>query len=92
RHLLLYNHMGGGRRSEGWGKRNILHLAISEDGQRWKAAAIVEQADTGEFSYPSMIQTRDGLVHMTYTWNRKRVKHVVLNPADLVSQPIAVFD
>jgi len=92
RHLLLYNHMGGGRRSEGWGKRNILHLAISEDGQRWKAAAIVEQADTGEFSYPSMIQTRDGLVHMTYTWNRKRVKHVVVNPADLVSQPIAVFD
>ena len=52
----------------------------------------MEQADAGEFSYPAMIQTRDGLVHMTYTWNRKRVKHVVVNPADLISQPIAVFD
>ena len=92
RHLLLYNHMGGGRRSEGWGKRNILHLAISEDGQSWKAAAIVERADAGEFSYPSMIQAKDGLVHMTYTWNRKRVKHVVVNPVDLISQPITVFD
>ena len=70
RHLLLYNHMNGGRRIEGWGKRNILHLAISEDGQQWEAAAIVEQADAGEFSYPSMIQNRDGLVHMTSSWNR----------------------
>ncbi|MCP4195285.1 MAG: hypothetical protein GY768_32190, partial [Planctomycetaceae bacterium] len=83
RHLLLYNHLNGEGRKDGWGKRNMLHLAISNDGLQWKAAAIIEQEDSGEFSYPAMIQTTDGLVHLTYTWNRIRVKHVVVDPARL---------
>jgi len=44
---------------------------------------VIEKAKEGEFSYPAMIQTKDGLVHMTYTWNRKRVKHVIINPKNL---------
>ena len=91
RHLLLYNHLGG-ERQNGWGRRNVIHLAISADGKEWKAAAIVEQAPEGEFSYPFMIQTRDGLVHMTYTWNRKSVKHLVINPTELTMKPISVFN
>ncbi len=58
----------------------MLHLAISNDGLQWRAA-IIGQEESGEFSYPAMIQTTDGLVHMTYTWNRVRVKHVVVDPA-----------
>ena len=27
-----------------------------------------------------MIQTRDGRVHVTYTWKRERIKHVVIDP------------
>ncbi len=85
RHLLLYNHTGGRPdRKDGWGKRNVLNLAISEDGKNWNAVATIEQAEKGEFSYPAMIQTRDGLVHMTYTWKRERVKHVVIDPDKLV--------
>lgn len=61
----------------------MLNLAISEDGHEWKAAAIIEREERGEFSYPAMIQTADGLVHMTYTWNRRRVKHVAVDPAKL---------
>lgn len=84
RHLLLYNHLGGREgREDGWGRRNVLNLAVSDDGITWEAAAVVERAEKGEFSYPAMIQTSDGLVHMTYTWKRTKVKHVVVDPEQL---------
>ncbi|MAS95828.1 MAG: hypothetical protein CMO55_21705 [Verrucomicrobiales bacterium] len=93
RHLLLYNHMGGRKdRKDGWGKRNVIHLAISDDGKEWKAAAIVEETDKGEFSYPAMIQAEDGMIHMTYTWKRQKVKHVVVDPKGLEAKPISEFD
>lgn len=91
RHLLLYNHVDGGQKKDGWGKRNVINLAISEDGKDWNAAAIIEQAEMGEFSYPAMIQTRDGKVHMTYTWNRERIKHVVMDPKKLGVQSKVAF-
>jgi predicted neuraminidase len=38
----------------------------------------------GSFSYPSLIQTSDGLLHMTYSshtgTNQKSIKYVVLDP------------
>jgi predicted neuraminidase len=93
RHLLLYNHTAGRKdRKDGWGRRNVINLAISDDGIEWKAAAVIERADTGEFSYPAMIQTKDGLVHMTYTWNRKKIRHVVIDPGKLETQELSSFD
>jgi predicted neuraminidase len=80
-HLIVYNHIGGtpGR----WGgKRTPLNIAASNDGVHWQAALVLEDA-AGEYSYPAIIQTSDGLVHVTYTWNRKKVKHVVIDPAKL---------
>lgn len=91
RHLLLYNHTGGAKK-DGWGKRNVLNLAISDDGKTWHAAGFVENEEKGEFSYPAMIQARDGKVHMTYTWNRKKIKHVVVDPDKLEKKPISSFD
>jgi alpha-L-rhamnosidase len=36
-----------------------------------------------------VIQTSDGLVHISYTWRRERIKHVVIDPTELVSAPMA---
>ena len=39
--------------------------------------------EPGEYSYPAIIQSDDGLVHITYTWKRERIKHVVVDPTKL---------
>jgi predicted neuraminidase len=84
--VLVYNHT---KRSEGaWGgPRTPLNVAISEDGTHWFAAAILED-EPGEFSYPAVIQTRDGLVHVTYTWKRKSIRHLVIDPDRCLLRPI----
>ncbi len=74
RHLLVYNHTAKGR--------SPLNVAVSRDGKDWQAALVLE-SEPGEYSYPAVIQTADGLVHATYTWKRQRVRHVVLDPAKL---------
>ena len=61
--------------------RQKLELAISSDGKAWRSALVLEEEGSGEHSYPAMIQARDGAVHLTYTWRRDRIKHVVLDPA-----------
>ncbi len=78
RHLLIYNHLGTGK--TGWGRRGLLNLAISKDGIEWHKIGILEQEEKAEFSYPAMIQAEDGRVHLTYTWKRKRIKRVVVDP------------
>lgn len=89
RHLLVYNHSGNRTdidRPSGF--RSPLNLAISKDGKNWEAALVLETEPKKEFSYPAIIQTSDGLVHITYTWKREFIKHVVIDPAKLVTQPI----
>jgi predicted neuraminidase len=61
--------------------RARLDAAISADGKSWHSVVSLEDASTGEYSYPAVIQTRDGLLHVTYTWRRERIKHVVLDPS-----------
>ena len=46
----------------------------------------------GEFSYPAVIQGRDGLVHVTYTWKRRTIRHVVIDPAKLVLRDLVNGD
>ncbi len=74
RALLIYNHTPKGR--------SPLNLAVSRDGVTWRPAPVLE-SEPGEYSYPAIIQTADGLIHATYTWNRERIRHVVIDPAKL---------
>ncbi len=86
RQLIVYNHVG--KKPNKWGgKRSPLNVAVSDDGIHWKAALVLEDQE-GEYSYPSVIQAQDGKVHIVYTWKRERVKHVVVDPAKLVTKPI----
>lgn len=86
RHVIIYNHVKGTPGQWG-GKRTPLNLAISENGHDWLAALVLED-EPGEYSYPAIIETKDGKLHMTYTWQRKRIKHVIVDPEHLVGRPI----
>ncbi|HSK09804.1 MAG TPA: sialidase family protein [Vicinamibacterales bacterium] len=80
RHLLVYNHSEPrpGARS---GPRYPLNVAISPDGVTWTPLVTLEDQPLPDgYAYPAVIQSSDGLVHITYTWNRRRIKHVVLDP------------
>ena len=78
RQLLVYNHTTRGR--------SPLNVALSADGKDWEPVLVLEDEPGKEFSYPAVIQTRDGLVHIAYSWKRQRIKHVVLDPSKLKPQ------
>ena len=59
--------------------RTPLTVSLSADGKAWQTALTLED-QPGEYSYPAAIQSSDGLVQVTYTWNRTRIKHAVLDP------------
>ena len=79
RWVMVYNDKDSG---EG---RYSLAAALSDDeGQswKWKRHVAYDAGKTMSFSYPSVIQTRDGLIHVTYSFRdgeRKTIKHAVFN-------------
>ncbi len=80
RQLLVYNHTT--RRKQFPSSRNMLNIAISEDGINWEPVMTLER-QKGEYSYPAVIQSNDGMVHITYTYQRQTVKYVKIDPAKL---------
>jgi len=74
RFLLVYNHTVRGR--------SPINVAVSSDGKHWQAAGTLE-TERGEFSYPAVIQAADGKVQVTYTWKRRKIKHVEIDPAKM---------
>ena len=96
RHLLVYNYRGAiGARPENYPTDTMpgvtgvrarwpLVVSVSRDGAAWtRAVTLDEQPIRHGYAYPAVIQTRDGKVHVTYTFNREKIKHVVLDPAKL---------
>ena len=79
RALLVYNHTPKGG--------SPLNVAVSTDGKEWEAALVLEN-QPGEYSYPAVIQTSDGNVHITYTHNRSNIKHVLVDHSKLKPRPI----
>lgn len=84
RQLLVYNPT-----KENWGNRVPLSVAISTDGVKWKPVLDLEplrqntDKKNEEYSYPTVIQADNGNIHIVYTWNRRAIKHIVLDPKKL---------
>jgi predicted neuraminidase len=81
RQLLVYNHSVREGDRNG---RQILNVGLSNDGEKWKPVLTLEnEGNAAGYSYPAVIQDSDGQVHITYTWRRLSVKHVILDPDQL---------
>lgn len=80
-HVLVYNHVKS-KKGE-WGPRSPINLAVSDNGRDWYSSLVLYDEPGAEFSYPYILQTSDGLVHIVYTWKRKKIRHVVIDPAKL---------
>lgn len=84
RQFLIYNPTG-----KNWGDRVPLSIALSTNGKNWKRVLDIEplrentDKEGEEYSYPTVIQAEDGKIHLVYTWNRKTVKYIVLDPTKL---------
>ena len=97
RHVLVYNYRdrpGGGPdgyQPGGSGLGNApsavrarwpLVVSISRDGVAWTRAVTLDDKPIKHgYAYPAVIQGRDGKIHVTYTFNREKIKHVVIDPA-----------
>ena len=80
RHVLIYNNFAtlpGTKK----GVRTPLSIAISSDGTHWHHAQTLEDSPISQYSYPSIIQSKDGKLHAVYTWRRLRIayKEIDLN-------------
>lgn len=74
--MIVYNPTVKGK--DWWNNRGRLNVAVSVDGLKWEDVVVLENSSSEEYSYPAIIQARDGKVHITYTYNRKNIRHVVL--------------
>lgn len=85
--LLVHNHAASGR-------ENLRLSLSSDDGRTWQPRAMIESSAQKEYSYPYLVEDQQGLIHLTYTWHRERIKHLEFNlawlnaPANL-SDPLA---
>lgn len=75
--LLAFNCTTPGG-TDGKAPRTPLNIHYFFDGMEWKPFVLLETG-SGEFSYPAIIQTSDGLVHVVYTYKRQKIRHVVID-------------
>lgn len=80
RFALAYNHSTQ--------STDRINLAVSSDGKQWEAVSVLDQAPSTRLENPSMIQSRNGDLHLVYAVNQNRFKHVRLDPTFFTSKPI----
>lgn len=75
--LMVYNDTKKGRSS--------LAVSLSDDeGKTWKWTRHLEKQETGQYHYPAVIQSKDGAVHVVYSYfvaDGKSMKHARFDEA-----------
>jgi predicted neuraminidase len=74
--LIVYNPLIPGK--EWFNGRFKLNIAESLDGRKWKDIMFLEEGKNEEYSYPAIIQTKDGRIHISYTFDRKNIKYIII--------------
>lgn len=84
RQLIVYNPTAHNPETPGKGFRYPISIAVSDDGLNWRNVLTLdtEPLKSG-YAYPAVIQASDGKVHVTYTHDRKRITHLVIDPDHL---------
>ena len=72
RHALIYNNFKTLLMAPK-GVRTPCSIALSDDGINWRHVLTLEDSPVDEYSYPAIIQGKDGRIHCVYTWRRQRV-------------------
>ncbi len=75
--MLVHNPLTRGKKWDNG--RQKLVASVSKDGKKWHEVYVLEDQPKGEFSYPAIVQAADGKAHITYTWQRRNIRHVVLD-------------
>lgn len=78
-HVMICNNFGT-LPGTNKGPRTPLSLAVSEDGLHWHHWMTLEDSPISQYSYPSIIQGRDGRLHCVYTWRRQRISYKMIKP------------
>ena len=74
RHALIYNNFETLPLTPK-GVRTPCSIALSNDGTHWNHVLTLEASPIDQYSYPAIIQGRDGKLHCVYTWRRQRVSY-----------------
>ena len=72
RHALIYNNFETLPLTKK-GVRTPISIAISDDGLSWQHALTLEDSPIDQYSYPAIIQGKNGHLYCVYTWRRQRV-------------------
>ena len=86
RHALIYNNFKTLPLTPK-GVRTPCSIALSDDGTNWRHVLTLEDSPIDQYSYPAIIQGKDGTLHCVYTWRRQRVSYKQIDLNKLNATP-----
>ena len=83
--IVIYNNTA-------WDRRDLSIARSTDGGRSWSKPRPIERDTTPdwnvrrEYSYPFLYRSRDGRIHLLYTWQRSKIRHLVFNDAWFVAE------